>query len=760
MGFTRDDVAVAYEMPSTELLASLEKEEAGAADEMQAYLKRTESLRKLERERTDEYIMTRREFSREKYNEKSAKLIKDIDIKSEDITFQSQYAPMILAEFTKHEVERLSHNDCVETLLLHTEPTEQLCAEIDTIKEHMGVNKVSEKYVLTGEGVKIGLFETGGYPLPSCDELQYDKIHNVGGAWPYDHATNSIRIIVGKQNGFAPDAELYCADVDYADIEALVTAGVSLINVSFGWLFAGNESDSVFSYSAKDRWVDHIVSKHNVTVIASVGNYPNTTYFRVLSPAMGHNVIGVGAFGDGGTVDLEDDILWKDNMYINSNGNEASSGVEKPDVIVTKSILSGGTSSSAPVLTGLVALLIQLKPSISTYPQAIKAIVLASCHRKVLPATNDEVYETMYQGITERQGAGAPDFWTMASIVCNGTYGVGRIKGTNTQTVRRFVMPSYGASNMNVSLTWLREGTFVDKQGNALTDPNHTTSTLQAGTAVNLNLSVFRNGTQVGSSNLEHSSTEMAYFNVNNTNWDYEIKINKATTSYTGTVRYGYAYSLDEMVMEPPTDEGIYYIRNYLTDKYLTHDTATDETTLQYFASTSVGRQPQMWVLKGTQGDYEILPAYGSVGEKLNFGAQVGTNPYYKAVLGTSDLNLSLKSWESDTTLEPDAHIFTSTSGGGNNILSYTSSTGIFIRSTTAPVINTYRMWVLEDINYRRGDTTLDGNITINDATAIQKHLGEFEELNNMQFYLADYNRDGVVNIKDVTAIQNYLGSL
>ena len=172
---------------------------------------------------------------------------------------------------------------------------------------------------------------------------------------------------------------------------------------------------------------------------------------------------------------------------------------------------------------------------------------------------------------------------------------------------------------------------------------------------------------------------------------------------------------------------------------------------------TFTGAENQKWVVSGTPGDYEICPAYGDEGTKINFGSQIGSNPYYKAVAGTNELNLSINSWETNTALEPDAHIFTTSAGGSNNILSYTSSTGIFVRSTTDPVINMYRMWVLEDINYRVGDANLDGYISVKDVTLIQKYIADIVGINNLNYYLADYNYSGSVNVQDVTALQEYL---
>lgn len=137
-----------------------------------------------------------------------------------------------------------------------------------------------------------------------------------------------------------------------------------------------------------------------------------------------------------------------------------------------------------------------------------------------------------------------------------------------------------------------------------------------------------------------------------------------------------------------------------------------------------------------------------------------GSNPYYKSVLGTSDLNLSMKSWETDTTLEPDAYVFTSTSGGSNNIMSYTSSTGVFVRSATESVINMYRMWVLEDINYKNGDMNVDGDIDVTDATIIEKYLANTITLSNAQQLLGDANYDGRISIQDATYVRKLAANI
>ncbi len=57
----------------------------------------------------------------------------------------------------------------------------------------------------------------------------------------------------------------------------------------------------------------------------------------------------------------------------------------------------------------------------------------------------------------------------------------------------------------------------------------------------------------------------------------------------------------------------------------------------------------------------------------------------------------------------------------------------------------------------KHGDANGDGNVNINDVTAIQRDLAELEKLNELQALAADINGDGIVDIADATALQQYL---
>ena len=55
------------------------------------------------------------------------------------------------------------------------------------------------------------------------------------------------------------------------------------------------------------------------------------------------------------------------------------------------------------------------------------------------------------------------------------------------------------------------------------------------------------------------------------------------------------------------------------------------------------------------------------------------------------------------------------------------------------------------------GDVNLDGEITITDVTAIQRHLADIEKFNDEQLALADTNGDGHLDISDATHLQKYI---
>ena len=47
-----------------------------------------------------------------------------------------------------------------------------------------------------------------------------------------------------------------------------------------------------------------------------------------------------------------------------------------------------------------------------------------------------------------------------------------------------------------------------------------------------------------------------------------------------------------------------------------------------------------------------------------------------------------------------------------------------------------------------------------NDATYLQRYLSGINNFNNISYYLADFNGDGSVTVQDATAIQKHIAGI
>ena len=68
--------------------------------------------------------------------------------------------------------------------------------------------------------------------------------------------------------------------------------------------------------------------------------------------------------------------------------------------------------------------------------------------------------------------------------------------------------------------------------------------------------------------------------------------------------------------------------------------------------------------------------------------------------------------------------------------------------------------WAQFRIDLIPGDVNGDGDVTIDDATLVQKYSADLEVLSPEQLAAADVNRDGVVNVVDATMIQKYVAEI
>lgn len=787
VGFLLEEIEVTYEPPSSELLTAL-NEAAAALDNsvsattiigeqtelntldstaqmnsnkldsylkllMNTHMEMTESARELERNRTESYLEAKSEIVKEQYTLASAEMKTALALTDDEMLFTSRYAPMLVCELTAGEILEISQNDDVVEIS-YFEPLEIVecitSTQKNTITSSMGFNNIHNDLGLTGSGVAIGFYENSTVLAEYSAEnhLVYtdSKVHIVGQINDASsHATYCASVAAGTY-GVAPDAEIYSASLasDWQNsgyssynsntqlcmLEELIETGVKVINVS--WSAYAHHGSETTSYTYWEKYMDYLINLNSVTIVCSSGN--NTESISdseyVTSPAMSYNCITVNGFS---------------NSKLNDYSYEHDGGCYKPDVIAES--LNNGTSTSAPVISGMIALLYQYKPSLMAYPQVVKAILMASSHQKKTHLTNGTVLsdESIYSGLTNRQGAGVPNMYRMISMVAAHTYGIGVLSEENEYTESiNFVQPKYNGTNINVCMTYL--------QTNAL-------PTSPASTADNCNISLnYGSGVQV--SNETNSSTEMIYKTMPSTS-DYNLIINRVSGT-AAKISYGYAWSTDNTEYYPYRDEeNIYYFKNAKSSKYLNMNNSTLAASQGAFNSTT-----SPWVLKYsyTNNRYTIQSANGT-DKDLVFGSALSGG--YRAV-GTTSTNIPriLINQNLDGT-----YTFIQSKNGSKYALGINNGSqndnavavwSPFIPDENYEPSDESQRWNLSTLFYRKGDVNLSGTIDMNDtstALSIASELGASGSTtySNANIFLADYDNDGSINSIDVSFImQNY----
>lgn len=259
---------------------------------------------------------------------------------------------------------------------------------------------------LNGKGVKVGIIDAGF--LAANEDKHLEKIITNGQIKGYqnyiereivdpysgteknndNHGTRVFRALAGFDEssfyGLANDAEFYLARTDQADreyhgeedywiaaLEWMHDQGVRLVNSSLGYSTGFDNPKDDYKPSQVDgktsaltRFVDIAIKEKGMTIIVSAGNDGNDSFKIISIPADASNVIAVGSSGH---------RYWNKLGY-SSIGPEHMEQV-KPEI---SCFASGGTSFAAPVITGLVACIMQKVPDISN--DKIRDVLMKSSH--------------------------------------------------------------------------------------------------------------------------------------------------------------------------------------------------------------------------------------------------------------------------------------------------------------------------------------------------------------------------------------------
>lgn len=748
IGYNLENLEVEYEAPSKELLNELAQAANGEPDEyinflMKKHMELTADSRALEKAKTDLYQETRLSVVKEINKNISKQLLDKINIQDSEIYFISSLAPMIVCEMNYDEINCVAKFNCVNELDYFT-PLETLDSSVcsnnfGTTKSTVGINRINDILNLDGIGVSIGIYETSTIDSRYYGEYYINSSHVnfvgpqyhggiVNGIDLDAHATSSAGIAAGGA-GIAPAAEIYSASCEndwnrnssnttyeeyqnkrLQNFEDLLDVA-DIISISWG--FNNN------NYWVK--YVDSLIYSSGKTIVCATGN---DNYGLIQNPASAYNCIAVNGF-----VDSYSGLAVNDYSYDHGNG------CFKPDVLGPS--LNNGTSTATPYIAGMIALLYQYKPSLKVNPELTKAILLASCHKKcryILYSGNtlglEDYTETIENGITDRQGAGIPDMYTMISIASQHTYGKGELTAENNfERKIKMVQPKYFSTKLNVSMAYLQ-------------------TNVSNGVVDNCDLSV----TGAQPSNLSNSSTEMVYCDLSDSP-DYEIHIYKQSGN-SPYIRYGYAWSTNnDRFVNSYKEEGVYYLKNYKSKCYLQRNVSNNRAYQSSINSNSSNRK---WILDGSSYSYFYSIKNANIlSNGLGKGSAIGSN-YYAIEGNSASVAPIIISYNIDGT-----YTFKMTINGSIyalGIQNQSVSDNAYAVWTPYNLNDNSQKWYLETVNYRAGDVNYDGMLTATDSNLLLQYLGDNTVFTkNIQLFLADADKDNIIDISDVALLTQFI---
>ena len=448
---------------------------------------------KLDRERIQRYISSKREKVQALYREKNAKY-NETYFAEKQVGYVSSFSPCIFAKLSKEEINELVKVDDVKYIGCFSNDLKPESNSFDSndlvkLQENINlinINAVKNNYSVDGTGVKIGIYEL------YCPNIA-TVIKNPDYCATGDHPTSVYTIL----HTIAPNADYYASgmydnygNLEYANngefaaqIEWLLQQNVNIINMSYG-VGADHLYDNI------EMWMDHIAFQHDVHIVVAAGNFGAD---GVSSPGMAYNVITVGNITSSYNYDLFS------SSYNVSGASSQTMETFKPDIVAPGVLYNhAGTSYSAPMVAGTIALMCDYRSSMLTKQHTVKAILATGTTIRKQITTNSDFKKYGGGAINASSIFWIMDYWRYA--------GAGIVSASNP-------IATYNMQVLSTDVTMRVTLTYTNRI--VLTGTGHPASGTPNETIGNLNLYIYApNGQLVASCTTVAANVKTLEFSV------------------------------------------------------------------------------------------------------------------------------------------------------------------------------------------------------------------------------------------------------
>jgi hypothetical protein len=446
-------------------------------------------------------------------------------------------APVVYARMTPDAIQNLQRRKEVAGMFLHN------TSMVLDLKDSMAIaqsDKVQSNLSFTGKDVNVAVYEDG----PDDTTLLSITAQFLSSPSTSKHARHTHGIIknieANMPHGHAKDCNLHSANSgDLAAIKwAAQTRGCTVISQSFHR--DDEQTDSGLSFD--DKYKDWLVLHWPYpTILQAAGNGGSTEFVN----HKGYNSLTVASHDDTAGALASDSVF--------RNPSSGHSDRELPEVaangtaVTCVQLTMSGTSMAAPAAAGVTALMQQAAPTLKSWPEGCRAILLAAASKNI---TGNTWWADRNAGVDASDGSGAVDALegvriaqsrrTRGAAATRRGWDVGTLSssdiGANGETTfsYKLVVPSYFfGARVKVALAWDSLAAIVDILGIQISLDQ---------LKLDLDLKVYDSrGNLVGYSGSWDNSYEIAEFQANRGE-TYTIKIRR--WSGTDNVWYGIAWTV------------------------------------------------------------------------------------------------------------------------------------------------------------------------------------------------------------------------